>query len=474
MRTFSPLWASPAVTIAFKATIIAVILLASNFTTINAQQQVQSDGGLTATLNGSSFTRGDTITVSGSVEERNPSSNVLIRVINPQSNEVEAAVVDVSADNTFTYSFVAGVQEEFDSDEPMIASGNYRMIVSYITLDLDREVVELTFVYNTAVTLQEEPEAVTTTNQPAPVQGTTTLFQSVNDSLSIQVPDGWIIHDLDNTGSALLEERTQGYAVLAQLCPEEQQRAVPPNASISTTSCQGAQDVIHIIRYPDLDTRLSVNNVTTTNNTMTTIDNILTYHLQKLQEVGYRSMQVINSTDVTLNVRDPETNETMTTEPARFVEMRYSTNTTPDETRRGYFILTATNITAPSLGATKGYSVFYEGDTTSAAEITTAAASLPPPPSIAQVFDSFELIAAAEAAEDEDDGDDNGGDDDGDDNGGDDDGDDNGGDDDGDDNGGDDDGDDNGGDDGDNGDGDEEPEPEPGDGNGNGDGDQPT
>jgi PKD repeat protein len=400
MRIFSPLWASPAVTIAFKATIIAVILLASNFTTTNAQQQVQSDGGLTATLNGSSFTRGDTITVSGSVEERNPSSNVLIRVINPQSNEVEAAVVDVSADNTFTYSFVAGVQEEFDSDEPMIASGNYRMIVSYITLDLDREVVELTFAYNTAVTLQEEPEAVTTTNQPAPVQGTTTLFQSVNDSFSIQLPDGWIIHDLDNTGSALLEERTQGYAVLAQLCPEEQQRAVPPNASISTTSCQGAQDVIHIIRYPDLDTRLSVNNVTTTNNTMTTIDNILTYHLQKLQEVGYRSMQVINSTDVTLNVRDPETNETMTTEPARFVEMRYSTNAAPDETRRGYFILTATDATAPNQGMTKGYSIFYEDNSAAtAAETTTApSGSLAPtrlPAPARQVFDSFELVVAA-------------------------------------------------------------------------------
>ncbi|HET6808327.1 MAG TPA: hypothetical protein VFH28_04645 [Nitrososphaera sp.] len=245
--------------------------------------------------------------------------------------------------------------------------------------------------------------------------GATTTFQSTNDdSFSVQVPQGWVIQDANNTGPALSEEMTLGYAILAQLCPEEQQRAVPSNASISTTSCQGAQDVIHIIRYPDLDTRLLASNVIT-NNTTTTIDNILTYHLQKLQEVGYRSMQIVNSTDVTLNLRNPETNETMTTEPAKFVEMRYSTNTTPDETRRGYFILTATDTTAPNLGTTKGYSIFYEGNATSttAAEIT-AAASLPPP-SIAQVFDSFELIAAAEAAEDLDDGDDNGDDDNGDD-----------------------------------------------------------
>src|SRR3712207_9546045 len=46
--------------------------------------------------------------------------------------------------------------------------------------------------------------------------------------------------------------------------------------ALPISSCQGSEgEVIHIVRYPDLDTRLFANNVTTTNNAMTTTtDNI--------------------------------------------------------------------------------------------------------------------------------------------------------------------------------------------------------
>src|SRR5215203_4419766 len=274
------------------------------------------------------------------------------------------------------------------------------------------------------------------TNQPGEIENgattaatvpTRTTFQSTNDSFSIQVPDGWVIQDANNTGSALLEETTRGYGILAQLCPQEgqqqQQGAALSDASggstnnsssgISTSnSCQGSEEVIHIIRYPNLDTRIqaasNVSTTTTNSNTNMTTDDIQSYHLQKLQEVGYRSMQIVNTTDITLNLTNPQTNETIATVPARLVEMAYSTNFAPDETRTGYFISTATNATAPNLGTTKGYAVFYEGNSTTntaAAEITTATAAsgslapTPLPPAVGQVFDSFELIAAPEVAQ---------------------------------------------------------------------------
>src|SRR5215210_7868395 len=267
------------------------------------------------------------------------------------------------------------------------------------------------------------------TSQPGEIENgattiPTTTFQSTNDSFSIQVPDGWVIQDLTNTGSTLLEETSRGYGILAQLCPKEKEEQQQQGAqlttdgggstnssdnSISPSSCQGSEEVIYIIRYPDLYTRIrAANNVTTGNNNITT-DNVVSYHLQKLQEVGYRSIQIINSTEVRLNLTSPQTNETIATVPAKVVEIAYSTNSaSPNERRIGYFISTATTGTPPNLGTTKGYAVFYEGNSTNssaAAQITTATAAsgslapTPLPPFVGQVFDSFELIAAPEVAQ---------------------------------------------------------------------------
>jgi hypothetical protein len=262
----------------------------------------------------------------------------------------------------------------------------------------------------TIVNAQQQVQQLPSQHRVVENGATATTFQSTNDSFRVQVPEGWVIRDVNNSGSALLEEGTKGYGILAQLCPVEgeQQQSLPiasgntstssSGISQSNNSCRGAQEeVIHIVRYPDLDSRLSDNNITSGN---ITTDNILSYHLQKLQEVGYRGIEIVNSTETTINLTNAQTNQTITTVPAKLVEMIYSTNFAPTEIRLGYLLSTATDATSPNIGTTKGYTIFYESGS-DAAEITPAAGSLSPLPPIpvGQVFDSFELIVSPEVSQ---------------------------------------------------------------------------
>jgi PKD repeat protein len=474
MRTTSRSSISPAIARIITATAIAVILVAANLTVINAQQQQQppqqqqqqpqqlqssSDrgGGLTATINSDSFTTGETIIISGSVAQRGSSSHVIIEITDPQGQLVKRGFPALTpTDNTFTYTFVAGELEQFDTNAPMVASGNYLVKVRYFPPSdgVVTDEVELSFGYNasnvpgaaapttagtntTAGEIESEAASITpTSSQSASTQNATSTttgaasnFQSTNDSFSIDVPVGWRIQDLNNTGSVLSEESTRGYGMLAQLCREveEQQRqggaaTAPSSGNNSINSCQTTQEeVIHVIRYPNLDNGILsanavTNSVTTpttgatfnTNNisnsttaTPATIDNILAYHLQKLQQVGYNNIQIVNNVDTSVNLTMAQSNQTLTTLPAKFVEMTYTTaSSAPDETKRGYFLLTATNATVPNLGVTKGYSVFYEGNSISAETRSANSSSSPTPlpEAVRQVFGSFELVTAAATA----------------------------------------------------------------------------
>ena len=244
-------------------------------------------------------------------------------------------------------------------------------------------------------------------SQPAATQNAT-LFQSSEDSFRVQVPKGWVIHQFNDTGSTLLAEVLQGYGLLAQLCPEQQQafRNVGSGAAATFGSCQGAEDnIIHIIRYPNLGATLGLTSRSIiANNGNNTINNILPYQIQKLEEVGYTDIKIVNSTDTRINVADTgsinnNATSSTTTIPAKLVEMTYSTNFAPNEVRRGYFISTATDATPHNLGTITGYGVLYEGGAAAAATASTNSALTPPPAPVRQVFGSFELIAAGEVAQ---------------------------------------------------------------------------
>jgi PKD repeat protein len=261
------------------------------------------------------------------------------------------------------------------------------------------------------------------TGQQAAITQNPTLFQSARDSFRVQVPQGWVIHDVNNTGFILATEVLEGYGILAQLCPEGQQAQQAAFSNVSTggadnRSCQQArEELVHVIRYPNLGARLGLtsDDIFAIINRDTIPNAVLAYQTQKLQEAGYRDIQIVNSTDTTINVdistglnnnnnnnaiAAATTATTTTTRvPAKLVAMTYSTNLAPNETRIGYFILTATAATPRNLGMITGYSIFYEGNSVAQTVSSGSSVAPPPPPTpfpaaARQIFGSFELIAA--------------------------------------------------------------------------------
>jgi hypothetical protein len=253
----------------------------------------------------------------------------------------------------------------------------------------------------TVTNAQQQEQQQLSTSQPTTSSvtqnGTTAtarLFESAKDSFRVQLPEGWVIQDVNNTGFALAAEEEE---------EEGQQQGALTN--VSSSSCQQQQQAqeekIHIIRYPNLGARLGI----ALADIIDVIpDSILGYQIQKLQEVGYSPIEIVNVTDTVIPVHYSDASGMPATVPARLVEMIYSTNSSPNEMRRGYIILTATNITPPNLQTITGYSIFYEGPSGAAPatveETTTPSGSLSPAPAaVVQILNSFELIPSEEGVQ---------------------------------------------------------------------------
>src|SRR5215211_7068203 len=267
---------------------------------------------------------------------------------------------------------------------------------------------------------QQQEQQQLSTSQPITSQvtqngtiDTPTLFESTNDSFRVQLPEGWAVQDVNNTGFTLAAEVLEGYGILAQLCPKgeggQQQGALTNDSSSSSTTSrcqqQAQEETIFIIRYPNLGTRLGITLVEINNGIIP--DSILEYQIQKLQEVGYKDINIVNSTATTINLHYITTGGVPFPEaivPSRLVEMTYNTSSAPSEMRRGYIILTATNVTPPNLETITGYGIFYEGASgataaTAVEQTTTPSGNLSLSAPFRQVFDSFELIISEEAAQ---------------------------------------------------------------------------
>jgi hypothetical protein len=204
-------------------------------------------------------------------------------------------------------------------------------------------------------------------------------FESVRDSFSIAVPQGWVIEDVLNTDTdALLGEMQQGARLLARLCPQVQ---ALPGAAAGTYNCEQADERIDVQRYPNLADEPEFASIA---NSDTTNKNFLSYHMMKLQKLGYTDLSILQNINTTIDIISADTNNTIGIVPGNLIEMRYKNPDSVDT--RGYFLLAATNATSKA-GIISGYSLSYEAD----------GATLPSanPPEIGLIFQSFEFVKEA-------------------------------------------------------------------------------
>ena len=207
-------------------------------------------------------------------------------------------------------------------------------------------------------------------------------FESISDGFRITVPEGWVIEDIHNTDTnALLGEMQQGSRLLARLCLQEQ--AIADNDG--SYNCEEADERIDVQRYPNLAEEPEFASISNSN---TTNENFLSYHMMKLQKLGYTDFSILQNINMTINVISADTNNTIAIVPANFIEMRYNSANSVDT--KGYFLLAATNATSKA-GIVSGYSLSYEAD----------AAILPSgsPPDLEQIFQSFEFVKEARAGQ---------------------------------------------------------------------------
>ena len=220
-------------------------------------------------------------------------------------------------------------------------------------------------------------------SQSSPPQTENGTFRSINDSFSVAVPQGWAVEDLSSTDTnTLLTEIMEGNRTLARLCPQEQ--ALPDIGG--GYSCGKGQNTIYINQYPNLGGEPEFSSIA--NNNMITNDNFLDYQIHKLQELGYSNINILNNTEMNINVTSSDMNRTTGSVPAKAIEIAYSINSTQG---RAYMLLSATNATS-KLGLVSGYSIFYE----SPAGMTAPSTLLEP---VKQVFQSFEFVKEDEGTQ---------------------------------------------------------------------------
>jgi hypothetical protein len=147
-----------------------------------------------------------------------------------------------------------------------------------------------------------------------------TTFQSATDGIRLQVPDEWIVEDVDNIDPNIRQvEQILGFGILANLCPRN--LATPQIGG--TFVCPDGADKVVIFRFADLKSRPEFAEVVLQGNNITSSD-LLAFYFQFLErDFLFTNLRLLENIDTTVNVTDHQTNQTIGTVPAKYIELTY-------------------------------------------------------------------------------------------------------------------------------------------------------
>ena len=217
------------------------------------------------------------------------------------------------------------------------------------------------------------------TSIPAVIQNGT--FQNTEDGFRMQVPDDWVVQDVDNLHLPNFRVANEaGFLILAIICP--QQEALPGIGGMY--NCEQSESSVEILHdrlshRPEFEVIEDPANITS--------DDFLVFMVEEMQGRNYTNIQIINRADLTINITSPQDpNTTIRTVPAKLVEMTYRPSPGLVDMRSYSILATIPENPQPGLRQiVSGESVTYEGP-------AAATPSGSPPPPVQQIFHSLEFI----------------------------------------------------------------------------------
>ena len=165
-------------------TTIAILFVAPLpiYAQIVGELQEESEGALTATINGESFVTGDTIEISGTIEDPIAQSFMTIEIIDPDGESLVTEYPRITADDRFVYRFEAGSQPTLGAS--MERAGNYLVTVTFYEGAGDFDINEVSLEFSYEPTTTPSPETGTTTTAATPSTTVTTMsISAFNDML---------------------------------------------------------------------------------------------------------------------------------------------------------------------------------------------------------------------------------------------------------------------------------------------------